>query len=372
MNIPLETKNAPTDLDAIKTAIEAHTKATADTIAEQREKIDDLKAIVYELEQKAAGHPFPYGGLDSTPDLAATLVKDPLVTALATKSRRDGGQIAVKSAQLLERKSTTTGDPAAMFSISQPEGIFSGLERRRFLYDVLPRVAVGTGSVATVREVAFANNAATVAEADLKPESDLTYELIDLRLPTIAHWLKASVQALADVGQLRGLLDSRLRYGLRVKQDAEILAALTTVGNFTAFTPTSGDDAFDSVSRALAMLEAADAMPDLVVLNPGTWRAIQRLRSTDSQFLMTPAPGQAIAEQLWGVTVLPSNGMAADELLVLDTQAFGSYYIREEAVVDVGFTGDDFLRNLSTLRGELRGALQVVRPAAVAYGPLTV
>ena len=372
MNMHIETKSAPTDLDAITAAIEAHTNATAATIAKQQEQIGDLKSILFELEQKAAGHPFPYGGINTAPDLAALLVKDPLVTALASKSRRDGGQIMVKTAQLLEQKSTVTGDPATQFNISQPAGIFGGLERRRFLYDVLPRVFVGTGSVATVREVSFVNNAAVVAETAAKPESDLVFELLDLRLPTIAHWIKVSIQALSDVGMLRGLLDSRLRYGLRVKQDAEILSTLTTAGNFTAFTPTSGDTAHDSISRAMALLEAADAMPDLVVLNPSTWRAMQRLRTTDNAYLLATAPMNGIAEREWGVTVLPTNSMPAGQLLVLDTAAFGQYYIREEGTIDVGFSGDDFLRNLSTLRGELRGALQVVRPAAVAYGALTV
>ncbi len=377
--LKLETKNAP-DLGEIKTAIEAHATATAETIAKLRAELDGTKEELRCLEQKTADG-LPPGILTGRDDLAATLVKDDLVTSLAGKHRRDGGQITVKAADLigLERKSTVTDNDSVFHNVTAA-GIFGGLERRRFIFDALPRVAVATGHVAVVRETSFTNNAAvTVAgspaiftEGAPKAESDIVFETVDLRLPTIAHFVKASVQALADVGQLRALLDSRLRHGLRVRQDAEILATLTTVGNFTAFTPTSGDDAIASVNRALAALEANDAQGTLIILNPGTWRSIQRIRAVagDGQHIVGN-PQQVTGEMLWGVPVLVSNSMPADKLLVLDTATLGEYYSRQDATIDVGFVNDDFTRNLVTVRAELRGALQVVRPVSVAYGDLT-
>lgn len=374
----LETKNAP-DLGEIKSAIEAHAAATATTIAKLRAELDGTKEELRVLEQKTADGMPPMSGKD---DLAATIAKDPLVEALAGKHRRDGGQLTVKSAALigLERKSTVTDNGGVFFNVSAPGGIYGGLERRRFIFDALPRVAVETGHVAVVREVSFTNNAAvTVAgspaiftEGAPKAESDITFETVDLRLPTIAHFTKASVQALNDVGQLRALLDSRLRYGLRVKQDAEILATLTTAGNFTAFTPTAGEDGIASVNRALAVLEAKDAMATLIVLNPATWRSIQRIRAVagDGQHIVGN-PQEVTAEMLWGVEVLVSNSMAADKLLVLDTATLGEYYVRQDATIDIGFINDDFRLNLLSVRAELRGALQVVRPVSVVYGDLT-
>ena len=218
MRTPLETKNAPDGVDEIKSAIEAHAAATAATIAKQADTIakltgalDGVKANLVELEQRSAdGHPAGHG----TPraDLASSLITNDLVRQIATKSRRDGGQIEVKAASLigLERKSTVTDNDGDFHNVSAPSGIFGGLERRRFIYDALPHVAVSTGHVATTREVAFVNAAAvTVAgspavytEGVGKAESDITFETVDLRLPVIAHFIKASNQALADVGQI--------------------------------------------------------------------------------------------------------------------------------------------------------------------------
>src|SRR3546814_9733030 len=99
-----------------------------------------------------------------------------------------------------------------------------------------------TGHVAVTKELAITNNAAVTtsgspgvyAEDVAKAESILTFENEDLRLPVIAHFLKASNQILADAPRLRGMIDTRLRYGLKVRADAEIVSTLTTSGNFTA------------------------------------------------------------------------------------------------------------------------------------------
>lgn len=371
------------ELKDIQAAIAEHTAATAATIAALTGQIDGLKANLNEVELRSADGYRPGHGAPRA-DLASTLIEHDLVRQIATKSRRDGGQIEVKAASLigLERKSTVTDNDGDFHNVSgSPSGIFGGLERRRFIYDALPHVAVSTGHVATTRELAFTNGAAvTVAgspavytEGVAKAETDITFETVDLRLPVIAHWLKASNQALADVGQLRALLDSRLRYGLRVKQDAEIVSTLTTAGNFTPFTPTSGDDAIASVNRALATLEANDAAATLIVLNPATWRSIQRIRAVagDGQHIVGN-PQQVTGEMLWGVPVLVSNSMTANNLLALDTATLGEYFVRQDAVVDVGFVNDDFVKNLVTIRAELRGALQVVRAVSVVYGALTL
>src|SRR3546814_17295540 len=58
------------------------------------------------------------------------------------------------------------------------------------------------------------------------------------------------------------------------------MSGLTKSGNFTAFTPSSGDSALDSINRALGAIETADGVPSLVILHPLDFRAAQRIKAS--------------------------------------------------------------------------------------------
>src|SRR3546814_15691773 len=79
-------------------------------------------------------------------------------------------------------------------------------------------------------------------------------------------------------------LSNRLLYGLELAIESQIItgqgtganmSGLTKSGNFTAFTPSSGDSALDSINRALGAIETADGGPSLVILHPLDFRAAQ-------------------------------------------------------------------------------------------------
>jgi hypothetical protein len=367
------------ELTDIQKAIEEHATATAATIAKQDETIAALKANLIELEQKAAdGHQHMPGARS---DLADTLVKNPQIDAVSKKLTRDTS-VEGKAMQLLglETKNTIT-DNAGDFHNVTGTGIFGGLERRRFIIEHLRIVPVNSGHVAYSREVSFTNAAAEQAagsplvftEGAPKAESSIVYELIDQRLPTTAHFIKASNQVLADVPQMRNLLDGRLRFGLAVKTDAQIVATMTTAGNFTAFTPTSGDDGIASINRAIAALETEDAMATLCLLNPTTYRSLQRLRATggNEQHILG-SPAGINREAVWNVSVLPSNAVPAGKLLLIDAETLGEYYLRASTTIDIGYVNEDFTKNLVTIRAENRGQLAIIRPVSIMYGSLTL
>lgn len=51
-------------------------------------------------------------------------------------------------------------------------------------------------------------DAAPVAEGAAKPESDMTFELRTTTAKVIAHWIKASRQAIEDLPRLRDIIDT--------------------------------------------------------------------------------------------------------------------------------------------------------------------
>src|SRR5690606_8572987 len=70
-----------------------------------------------------------------------------------------------------------------------------------------------------VKELLFTNNADVVSEGAEKPESNITYEREDVPVRTIAHWIHATRQVLADFPQLASLINGRLRYGLAIAEE---------------------------------------------------------------------------------------------------------------------------------------------------------
>jgi len=362
------------DISTLSRAIEAHTKSVEEALEAQSLQIGTLRESLLTLEQRTleSGGRRPASG-DAT--LAAEVIQHPNIAGVATKAATRTS-IEVKASRLLglETRNTVVGGD---FFNSQAGPIHTGLARRRFIRDFLTVVPVSQGSVPWTRETSFTNAAAIQAsEGAAKAESALEFELVDSTIPTIAHTLKASNQALSDQPMLVNILGNRLRYGLSVKMDGLIVSGAATgwtiEGNHTAFTPTEGESGIDSVNRAIAMLETNEASATLILLNPATYRGLQRVKATGgSEEYLFGSPSGQNREALWNVQVLPTNAVAAGKLLVLDAAQQGELYLREDARLDVGYVNDDFARNLLSLRAEMRALNVVAQPGAVVYGDLT-
>jgi HK97 family phage major capsid protein len=115
------------------------------------------------------------------------------------------------------------------------------------------------------------------------------------------------------------------------------------------------------VGNALALQNPADG---LLILSPSTWAAIRRIKTTTNQYVAGD-PLSAPIDRIWGVPVLVTTAMTAGTGLLLDTTKFGHALVREGLVMKQGFSGTDFVSNLTRYVFEERIALAVVRPQAV-------
>ena len=215
----------------------------------------------------------------------------------------------------------------------------------------------------------------------MSPFFDWTFTLVDEKVSTIANTVVASTQILSDAPALGQLLDARLKYFLKVKLDQQIIAGtgvgsqmngLTKAGNYTSFSPTSGETGLDSINRALGVLETNEAVGDVVVLNPWDYRSLQRIKGAVEGAYVFGSPSGANDENVWAVEVLPSNAVSAGNFLALDTTQLGALFLREDASVQLGYTGSQFTQNLVTILAECRAVIGVMRSQAVVYGALTL
>lgn len=341
-------------------------------------EITKLSASIHEMEQKLADG--VKAGKASPETLGWVVAKSDAYKNYAggqtTKMRVEANTITGQS-----------GSPATNSdTLVEPDrlsGIIPGAFRSLRIKDVVPVGTTTSNSIVYPRELAFTNNSAETAEGASKPESSITFESVTANVATIPTFLKASKQILDDSEFLASYLDTRLSYAVEQRYDYEIIqgngtgqniSGMTGSGNYTAFTPTSGENALDSVNRCIEAVYSADYTPTGIMMNPTDWFAIERLKvnaGTDDRYIIGD-PGTKMFPMLWGLPVVISNNFPTGKVMVADFMRSYGIYDRQGVVVEM-FEQDEanVQQNLLTIRAELRGTLATFVPAAVQYGSLT-
>jgi len=336
------------------------------------------------LEQKLTGSIL--AGKEAPKSFAQILVEDPAYKAFAS-GQTNKCRITLKNGFGAQNNTITgqSGSPAensdVLVAPDRRPGIIPGAFRALRVRDLLASGKTVSNAVDFTRELVFTNNAAEVAEGAQKAESVLTFESYSMPVRTIAHFLKVSKQIRDDAPALLAYIQNRLRYGVELREETQIvsgngdgqnLLGMTVAPNFTAFTPTSGDTAIDSINRAVRALDNASYPANGVIMNPSTWGSIERLKDENKNYLVG-SPFGAIVPTIWGKPISLTPSMTADKLLAgAFDMAF--MYLERQAVEVEMFEQDDtnVQQNLITIRAEKRGVLGGLRPASVLYGDLTV
>ena len=364
------------EIESALTKSGAESKGAIETAEKAVAEIKSLADRVLEIEQKTAEA--VKRGVEAPKTLGAMLIETDsfkhFAQGLTTKAR----------IELKNRITGQAGSPVEnsniLVSSDRLPGIIPGAFRALRVRDVLPQGVTSSNLVEYTRELAFTNDAAETAEGASKPESDITFELASAPVRTIAHWLKLSKQVMDDAPALASYVDTRLRYGVEQRIDAQLLngngtgqniSGMTDSGNYTAFTPESGDNAIDSINRAIYEVIGADYAPTAIMMNPKDWGAIERTKINDSYVF--GSPGLAVGPVLWGLPVVVTNAMTEGKFMVGAMDVAYQVWNRQGTILEMSESDDtNFQKNLVTVRAESRLALAVYRPASVQYGDLTL
>jgi hypothetical protein len=191
------------------------------------------------------------------------------------------------------------------------------------------------------------NKAAKVAELAEKPESNIEATPVTVEIATWAHWIETSKQVLDDTEELKAVLDGILRGGLLDKIDLGVFTTMTTSGNYTAFTPTSGE-----------------TVGDAVALNPTDYLTMQLTKAdTSGNYLGTP-PNLASR-------VVSAPAVTAGTILAFAPGSGAAWADREGVNLTMGLRNDQFTRNAVTLLAEARGETMIRNPNHIAFGDVT-
>jgi len=360
------------DIKAIADRFEKHHGDVMAVLEKLNQKTAEADARLMDVEQKLARR--GGGGSDLRPKTwGQQFVEAPELKAFADNTTRP-------ARFRLDVKATITSATGSGGDLTTPyrDGLVSMPKQRLVVRNLIPTIGVTTGSVEYPKQIERTNNAATVAEAAVKPESGYAFELKTTPIRTIAHWVPASRQILEDAPQLQGLIDTELRYGLALKEEAQLLSGDGTGQNLLGLIPqatafaaplaVTSPTMIDTVALAILQNSLAGFPADGVVVHPSDWMRMRLLKDGDGKYILGD-PASNVEPRLFGLPVVATESMAVDKFLVGNFQAAATLYDRWAPRVEVSTEhADFFVRNLVAILCEERIGLAVKQSAALTYG----
>lgn len=298
--------------------------------------------------------------------------------------RSDSSRIQAKLADLsgAEFKTLITSGTNGTFVAPDHIGVVAQPQRAPSILDLIAIGETASDTVEYARQTTYTNAAAETAEAastsqGTKPEATIAFEKVSETVRTIAHFVPATRRSVADSQQLKQVIDSVLRYGVRLRLENQIVTGNGSGENFTGIVNTSGiqtqaagsDSVVDAIHKGLTKLALTDVTATGIAMHPNDWEAARLLRDAGGGTAGTGAylmgsPGDSPLPTLWGLPVAVTTAVAENTALAGDwTQA--ALWTREQATVYVTDAHLDwFQHNILALLCEARAAFSVLTPSA--------
>lgn len=373
-------KRADEEMEATK-SVSAETKGKIEELAEKCVKLGDQLA---DFEKRMAEGAEDARKEDSLGEL--------FTKSDAYKSLQDGNQgsarVRFDDIDLKTAITNATGQNQPLVPADRRPGIVAAPDRMMTIRDLLPTGVTTSNLIEFAKENVFTNNAGPQVggspeafENVTKPESGITFTLATAAVTTLAHWIPASKQVLEDSPMLQSYINSRLMYGLKLKEETQLLNGTGANGELngiytqaTAYSVQSPNlsNEIDIIRDAIRQAHASEYRPSAIILNPNDWYDIdvRKVGASDDRYVV--GNPRAMAEPiLWGLPVVVTNSMTAGTFLVGAFSYGAQIWDRRQATVEVSReNSDNFVKNMCTILAEERIALTVYRPGAFIKGSL--
>lgn len=236
-------------------------------------------------------------------------------------------------------------------------------------------------SLAYVDEVGQEGEADFIGEGVVKPLIDIDYEIRYSAAKKVAGKIKVSEEALDDIPFMQSEINRKLRQrhdlvlqdgilnGIGTGADllgiTEVAAAFAAGGLAVSIDEAQNYDVIVATYNQIITTSDGNYIPNAVFVNPTDATLMQLSKDADFNYIMPPfvsADGQVVN----GVRVVQNTKIPAGYFLMGDfTKAHLRTY--KEFSIRIGYTGDDFERNLITLLGESRVHLWISENEKIAF-----
>lgn len=311
--------------------------------------------------------------------------------------RKSNGQIVVESKEFKENNGQTMSRVPVPFEVKALiSGLTSGAGGANVMGDriaefvevarqrpasILNYINVSQTSSSAVEYVEFTsrtNAAVEVVEAGTKPEGSLTFAIKTAAVKTIAEWIPATRQILADAPRLAAMIDGELTYMIQERLENQIIAGDGVGANILGIVGTAGiqarvhavsgarfnaaDTIADSLRRGITDLNLEFYDADVILVHPAQGEALDLLKTTQLAYVSVFDP---VLMRVWRKPVLETMAMTAGTALVMQGKLAATLWDRQQTEIRVGEPNAYFLTNMVAVLAEMRAAFAVTRPKAI-------
>lgn len=368
------TESERADLKAIE--------AELNTIETRLEKLATEGQIAAEITRLTAGMTGPGGGASGgrrlTGSLGAQFVNSDVMKWLQDHRNSRAGAWNSPSVELFATTlDESSGSGGALVLPDVRPGIVELPQRPLVVADLMAQGSTTSNSVTFLAETAFTNAAAAVAEGGQKPESVLVFEQTSEPVRKFAHLLPVTDELFSDVAQMQSYIDGRLRLGVQLVEDDELLNGsgstphLLGLMNRSGMAPTiarGSDTNGDAVARQIqAISVGTNLAADAVIMHPSNYLTIRLQKNANGDYLFAGGPfGSWGAPQLWGLPCALTTAMTLGTCLVGAFKTAVQIFRNGQLRVDISNSHSDFfVKNLIAIRAEERMALVTYRASAI-------
>ena len=342
--------------------------------------VNEAKARLDEIEQKMArsGNPDP----DKGKSAGYRFIENDEIKSFMSNPQA-GRRVGMEMPSKAIISSLTTDADGSAGDLLEPMRLspLAPVQRRLTIRDLLMPGRTSQASIQYPKETGFTNSADTHTETagTAKPQSEIKFDIETTSVTTIAHFVIATRQILDDAPMLRSYIDGRLRYGLKLVEEDQLLngggtgtdlegiytaASASTANLAVVTTPTK----IDVIRIAMLQAALAEFPPSGVVMHPTDWASIEVLKDTAGAYIIGN-PQDRTDARLWGLPVVATQAMTLDKFLVGSFNMGAQIFDRQDARVEISTEdSDNFRKNLVTILAEERLALAVYRPEAFVKG----
>lgn len=278
---------------------------------------------------------------------------------------------------------TLTSDGASGGDLITPDyrpGIVEHLFRQLVVADLIASGQTDSNLISYMKELAPTNAAAPVAEGAVKPESTLVFDAATAPVRKIATWLPVTDEMLEDVPAIRGFIDNRLRMFVQLAEDDQLLNGNGVAPNLLGLRNQPGKQAAQArgtdtnadaiLKQITAIAVNAFIQPDGVTMHPTNWQTIQLAKDANGQYYGSGPFAAPQVPRIWGLPVAVTLAMTAGVALPGAYRTGAQFFRKGGLRVEASNSHSDFfVRNLTAIRAEERGALAVYRPGG--FGEVT-
>lgn len=325
-------------------------------------KAEDLDAIKTKLDEAVEKANLAIEGIESKG------VKKTFLDAFKEVKEGVVGLVKGTSSKEVVIKANTTRASIA----TNPSGFFLpeigqlGVKQRS-LYDVLPKIPVGSGNhQGLIRYVdwdedTIAKAAAVVAEGGTFPESTAAFKGYSQEIVKIGDTLPVSEEFGTDEVAAAAELEMFLDTNVKTKVDAELVNGPGTAGNIEgivaaapAFVPVASGitapniyDLVKKVRTDIVFNRGSKYSPDMVLMNANTMDDLHLTKDANENYVFPDASG------IGSMVIIEDNNLA-DNVLVVGDRRYARIYEQQGVTISRGLKGDQFVEDMETIKARTR------------------